>query len=85
MSSVYTTKPVAEDGYLEIHLSLSDGLTPLMKCRAVRNSDGSYTAIVRDFNSGILIDQSNIKFDDTEKALNHAVSSALEFLRACID
>jgi hypothetical protein len=84
---IYTSQAIEEDGIVEIHLSLTHETTPLMKCRAVKDKDheGKYIAIVRDYNTGILIDQSMVRFDDVEQALNFAVTSALQFLRSCIN
>lgn len=85
MASIYTTKPVEEDGYLEIHLSLSPTLPPLMRCRAVFCDDGRYIAVVRDYSTGVLISESIGKFYNTQDALTYAISSALDFLKECIN
>jgi hypothetical protein len=46
-----------EDGYVESIVKLFPGnnSTPVLKARAVLNSDGKYEAIIRDFQSGVMV------------------------------
>ena len=52
---MYFTKYVKHDGYWESICSLQKGLTPVLKCRAVRRSDGNFDSIVRDYSGGMMV------------------------------
>ncbi len=47
-----------DDGSIfECHASLRSGLSPIFKLRAVKLMDGKYSAVVRDYITGILLSQ----------------------------
>jgi hypothetical protein len=52
---MFVSKWVSEDGYHESLISLREGLPPILKARAVLDSDGLYHCVVRDFTSGLML------------------------------
>jgi len=52
---MHFTPYVKYDGYYESICHLKKGLGPILKCRAVVKSDGTYDSIVRDYSTDKMV------------------------------
>lgn len=48
---------VPNDGYYEAVIRLRPDTEPILRLRTVTNGDGSFSAVVRDYSSGVMIDR----------------------------
>jgi hypothetical protein len=55
---MWFTEYKMDDGYIEQIVSLNEETTPIFRLRAVLGSDGLYGLIIRDYNSGCMMDDS---------------------------
>ena len=81
---MHFTKWRKHDGYGESICSLQEGLGPILKCRAVRNSTGDWEAIVRDFGTGKMV-ASRPGPMSFSLALDQAQLMALKFIKSEVD
>lgn len=81
---MYFTPYVKQDGYYESVCSLKEGLGPILKCRAVVKSDGTYDSIVRDYSTGKMV-ASRIEMMSYGIASDMAKTLAVNFIISELD
>jgi hypothetical protein len=73
--------PKEHDGYTEVLVSRMENMPPILKVRAVRDSDRKYTALVRDGKTGRLLEQYWFRYETGEVALSRARTMATTILK----
>ena len=74
-----------EDGYIEVLVSIFKGYPPLFKLRAVLNIRGNFRAVVRGFESGIMLYENSEEYNDWHTAIVHANEWVHELIRENLD
>lgn len=55
------------DGYYESLVSVNESETPILKARAVKDGDGLYQPVIRDYKTGVLLDiGESVELDDAQ-------------------
>lgn len=55
------------EGYYESLVSVDENKAPILKARAVKDCDGLYQPIIRDYSTGVLLDVGeSVELDDAQ-------------------
>jgi hypothetical protein len=77
---MFMTKWKYEDGYYESMISFREGLNPVLRARAVKQSNGTFTPVVRDHGNPGKMVASGLR-TDLEMAKRLALTKAEAFIR----
>lgn len=81
---LYTSKWEVLDGYHECLMSLHENLTPILRVRAVKNGDGMFIPLVRDFGPpGRMVASAPVN-ENLDNAKIIAIDKAKAFIRLCM-
>lgn len=62
---MYVSDWKEQDGYSEAFFAIAVNFSPIFKIRAVKDIDGMYHPVVRDYTTGIILEESAEKLNQT--------------------